>query len=113
VDGILFHPERVKAKVEGCQVSEPGTYEVELGSAIELSYAYPIDPKTTPDKVACEAADKDVLKPSDLGIRRIEQWRGTVGTSRVMFFFKTLKTGHASVTLSIDGQKYAYTFNVK
>jgi hypothetical protein len=108
--GFVIRPRKVDAKVKGCQVSEPGTYQATTGSLIELEYVFPVTPLTVP-KVVDREWDKGAIHGSDLGIRNLIVPR-LVGTGTYAFYFEAKHAGSGTAIVVIDKTKYTYVFEV-
>ncbi len=110
-EGTTVRPVKVEAKAAGCEVAEPGNYNVTVGDLIELDYTYPVVPGSVPDKVAYNQTLTGAVVKSPLGFRQVLSPR-LVGAGTIAFYFEAKKEGEETVNLIIDGVEYRYDFKV-
>ena len=113
VGGNTIRPMLDDAKVPGCKIAKPGSYDVKVGDLVELEYTYPIRPNAPPKDVGFKqpVQTDGSLKPSPLGIRSVVTPK-LVGAGRIAFYFEGATEGETSVTLLIDNDEYVYKFKV-
>jgi hypothetical protein len=109
--GNVIRPKRVDAKVNGCQVSEPGEYRATAGDLIELEYTFVIAPTCMPKQVAREW-DRGAIYGSKLGIRNLIVPK-MIGTGTYLFYFDARHEGTGTAIVVIDKVKYEYRFEVE
>lgn len=110
VEGTTVRPKQEDAKVTGCKIAAPDSYDVAVGDLIELDYTYPVVPGAIPKKANAKTTSGAVVK-SSLEFREVATPK-LVGTGTIAFYFDAKKEGNDTVTLVIDGVEYEYKFKV-
>lgn len=108
--GSVIRPQKVNARVKGCDISAPGKYHARVGDLIELEYSFPVTPLTFPRKVD-RKWDKGAVCPSVLGIRNLIVPK-IIGTGTYLFYFEARHAGQGTATVVVDGLRYDYDFQV-
>jgi hypothetical protein len=111
VHGQVLRPRKADAKVMGCEVSQPGEYNVSTGDLIELEYGYLVVPDAIPQKVGTQVTSQGAVVPSPLGTR-LAFTPGLVGAVTIVSFLEARKAGEETVTLIIDNAAYQYKIRV-
>jgi hypothetical protein len=111
VKGRTVRPLQEKAKVAGCKIAKPGSYEVAVEDLIELDYTYPVVPTAIPNKVDHKQPASGSVVKSELGFRTVSTPR-LLGTGTIAFYFEAKKEGEDKITVIIDENEYEYTFKV-
>ena len=64
VEGTTVRPKQEDAKVTGCKIAAPDSYDVAVGALIELDYTYPVVPGAIPKKANAKTTSGAVVKSS-------------------------------------------------